>query len=289
MIYLKLFMTAVFWGGTFIAGRVVAENGGPYSASFIRFAVAALLLAGTWMFKSQRLPSLRVGQWVAVALLGLTGVFAYNVFFFKGLESISAGRAALIIALNPIFITLFSALFFRDRLTVRKMAGITISVLGAMIAISRGDIAAFLRQGPGLGEVYIFGCVLSWVTFSLIGKAVLGTLSPLTSVTLAALFGVAALAVPALQDNLLHRLGAYSTDQWLALVYLGALGTAVGFIWYYQGIRKIGPVKAGQFINFVPISAIFLAYLILNEPVTLSLMVGTLLVIGGVIMVQRAP
>lgn len=288
MIYLKLFMTAVFWGGTFIAGRVVAANGGPYSASFIRFAVATLLLLGLWVFKSQRLPSLRAGQWVAVASLGLTGVFAYNVFFFKGLEWISAGRAALIIALNPIFITLFSALFFRDRLTIRKMTGITVSVLGAMIAISQGDLLAFIRQGPGLGEVYILGCVLSWVAFSLIGKAVLGTLSPLSSVTLAALFGVAALAIPALQDNLLHRLGAYSASQWLALVYLGVLGTAVGFIWYYQGIRKIGPVKAGQFINFVPISAIVLAYLILNEPVTLSLLAGTLLVTGGVIVVQRA-
>ena len=282
-------MTAVFWGGTFIAGRVVAANGGPFSASFIRFAVAALLLAGIWMSSSQKLPPLSAGQWMAVASLGLTGVFAYNVFFFKGLEWISAGRAALIIALNPIFITLFSALLFHERLTVRKVAGIAVSVLGAMIAISRGDMASFLRQGPGLGEVFIFGCVLSWVAFTLIGKAVLGALSPLSSVTLAAICGVAALSVPALQDGLLQRLGTYSTGQWIALLYLGIFGTAVGFIWYYQGIRKIGPIKAGQFINFVPISAIVLAYFVLGEPVTLSLVVGTLLVVSGVIMVQRAP
>ena len=74
----------------------------------------------------------------------------------------------------------------------------------------------------------------------------------------------------------------------MALLYLGGLGTAVGFIWYYQGIRTIGPVKAGHFINFVPLSAIILAYLILKEPVTLSLLVGTILVISGVITVQRA-
>jgi drug/metabolite transporter (DMT)-like permease len=63
---------------------------------------------------------------------------------------------------------------------------------------------------------------------------------------------------------------------------LGIFGTVIGFVWYYQGIKAIGPTRAGQFINFVPMSAIVLAFLLLNEPLTSSLLLGALFVITGV-------
>ncbi|UCF65056.1 MAG: DMT family transporter, partial [bacterium] len=64
--------------------------------------------------------------------------------------------------------------------------------------------------------------------------------------------------------------------------YLGFFGTVLGFIWYYQGIKELGPLKAGIFINFVPISAIILSFFILREPITISLFGGAILVIIGV-------
>ncbi|MHC4911621.1 MAG: EamA family transporter, partial [Planctomycetota bacterium] len=57
----------------------------------------------------------------------------------------------------------------------------------------------------------------------------------------------------------------------------------------YQGIKKIGPTKAGLFINFVPVSAVLLAFLILAEPITLSLLIGTMLVTFGVYLTNRVP
>ena len=103
-VYIKLFLTAVFWGGTFIAGRVVAKDVGPFAASFLRFAIASIfLLFITWRVDG-KLPAIKRAQIIPVIFLGMTGVFAYNVLFFKGLKIIEAGRASLIIANNPIFI-----------------------------------------------------------------------------------------------------------------------------------------------------------------------------------------
>ena len=75
---------------------------------------------------------------------------------------------------------------------------------------------------------------------------------------------------------------SYSLADWTSILFLGVFGTVLGFVWYYEGIRKIGPTKAGQFINFVPISAVLLAFLILGEPITWSLLTGGLFVISGV-------
>ena len=109
MIYLKLFLTAVLWGGTFVAGRIAAQDMGPASGSFLRFAVASLLLIAMIWQAQGRLPIPARRQFIPLFLLGLSGVAAYNIFFFLGLKLIPASRASLIVASNPVFIALGAA------------------------------------------------------------------------------------------------------------------------------------------------------------------------------------
>ena len=156
-IYLKLLLTALFWGGTFIAARAVAKNVGPFSAAFLRFIIASVFLLLLTLKVEGRLPKIKRRQFISVILLGMTGVFAYNVFFFKGLKIINAGRAALIVATIPIFITIFSWCFFREKLNLIKVAGIITSVIGVVIVISGGNPAGILdgwtcRPSGGPGE-----------------------------------------------------------------------------------------------------------------------------------------
>ncbi len=286
LVYVKLLLTAVFWGGTFVAGRSLAQNVGPFSAAFFRFAVASLLLVIiTWKAEG-KLVILKKRQLLPVFLLGLTGVFCYNLFFFKGLKLIEAGRAAIIIANNPIFIALFSAVLFKEKLNALKTTGIILSVSGAIVAITKGNPGMVLQGNLGWGEFYILLCVASWVIFSLLGKAVMSDLSPLASVTYSALTGTLLLFLPAYREGLAKCM-YYSVYDWWHIFYLGFFGTVLGFVWFYEGIRQIGPTKAGLFINFVPISAILLAFFILAEPLTISLLIGTLLVTTGVYLTNR--
>ncbi len=279
---IKLLMTAIFWGGTFIAGRIVATNIDPFAAAFLRFFIASVFLLTATRRVEGRFPPVGRKQIFPIFLLGMTGIFTYNVFFFSGLHYISAGRAAIIIANNPIFIGLLSSLIFREKLTPLKLFGIIISVSGAVIVISRGEILQIFSEHLGLGDLFIFGCVASWVIYTLLGKVVMGRLSPLVSVTYASVAGTLALFFPALYRGMFSAVSTYTAPQWLSLFYLGFFGTVLGFLWYYQGINTIGPMKASIFINFVPISAVILAFFILNEPVTLSLLAGVVLVSSGV-------
>jgi len=100
--------------------------------------------------------------------------------------------------------------------------------------------------------------------------------------------GAVALSIPACFEGLIQNIGCHSIMDWFSILYLGIFGTVIGFVWYYEGVKQIGPTKAGLFINFVPISAILLAYLILREPITVSLLVGAGLVVSGVYLTNRA-
>lgn len=280
--YIKLLMTAIFWGGTFISGRMLADSVPPFSAAFFRFLFASVCLYLLFVRREGKIPKLARKQILSVVFLGLTGVLAYNVLFLKGLKLIPAGRASIIIANNPIIISVFSALFFKESLSATKVAGILISVSGAIIAISGGDPSILLAGGIGKGDLFIFGCVLSWSAYSLMGKRVMRDLSPFAAVSHSSAIGMLALLIPAWMEGMPAAVPGYSLVDWGNLAYLGLFGTVLGFVWYYEGIRVIGPSRASLFINFVPISAICLAHIILKEPLTVSLLVGGALVVTGV-------
>jgi drug/metabolite transporter (DMT)-like permease len=287
LLYLKLVLTAVFWGGTFIAGRILAREAGPFSAAFLRFLVASFILVGFVLKTHGALPSLSRQLIFPVTMLGLTGVFAYNALFFSGLKTVTASRASLIITSNPAFIALFAALLFHERLTLVRTLGISLSISGATIVIARGNPLQVLQGGLGSGEVYMFGCVMSWVAYSLIGKVALAKLSPLISVTWACVIGGLFLLPPALYEGLISAVSSYSHAAWMSIVYLGFFGTSLGFIWYYEGIRTIGPSRAGVFINLVPICAVILAFLMLDEAIDNSIILGAILVFSGVYLTNR--
>lgn len=284
MIYFKLVLTAAFWGGTFIAGRLIASTVDPYAAGFLRFLIASLFLIALTRKIEGRLPAIDYNQLIIICLLGLTGIFSYNICFFTGLSFIQANEAALIIAMNPIFISLASALFFKEKLYFNKIIGLCLSVTGALIVISDGNPLILFKQGLGIGQILIFGCVASWVTYSIIGKKAMNNLSAITSVCYSSIAGTLFLLIPALYHGMQGQVASYEWVEWSSLFYLGFFGTVLGFFWYYEGIEAIGPLRAGMFINFVPVSAIILSFLILKEPVTLSLLAGGGCVITGVLL-----
>ena len=280
-VYVKLWLTAVFWGGAFVAGRHVSQRLGPCTIAFLRFAMASVLLLALVRWKEGRWPRPNRSQMGAIALLGATGILAYNVLFFKGLSLIEAGRASLIIATIPAFIALASAVLLGERLGIIKTVGILLSILGAVVVVSRGRLGPEFIQGLGLGELLISGCVLSWVAYSLIGKVVMRTLSPLVAVAYSVAVGTAGLFVSAGLEGLSASVTQASPLDWLAIAYMAVAATVIGFVWFYEGVKQVGATRAGLFINFVPVFAVLLARLFLGEPLTVSLALGAALVLSG--------
>ena len=287
IIYLKLTLTALFWGGTFVAARIVSNHIGPFSASFIRFTAASLFLIMAARLEGTRLPRLAKRQIIPAFLLGMTGVFAYNVFFFSGLQTITAGRASLIVAMNPVLISILSDVFFREKMHAAKIVGAFLCLVGVMLVISHGNPFSLFSGGVGRGELFILGCVVSWVTYSLVGKFIMKDLTAFAAVLYSCAIGAAALLPLALSENITGKIGGFSPVDWLSLIYLAFFGTTLGFHWYYEGIAAIGAARASVFINLVPVTGVFLGWLLLGESVNVSIIAGAILVVGGVYLTNR--
>lgn len=284
-LYLKLTTVAFLWGGTFIAGHQLGESLPPLVSAAARFFVAALLLS-LWLWHQEGgFPALTRKQFIATLGLGATGIYLYNLCFFSALAEISASRTALLVSLNPIMTALVLGTLFREKLGLKRWAGISLAFVGAAIIVVRGELSAIWQDFSGTlgrGELFMLGAVLSWVTYTILGRYALKGLSPLAATTYAAFFGFLMLATTLVLNPSALSDAAFNLNNLLAIVYLGALGTVVAFVWYYQGVQTLGPARAAIFTNLVPVFGVLLAMLLLGETLLPSVMFGGLLVITGV-------
>ena len=289
-VYLTLAAVTMIWGGTFVAGRFLSGSLSPLFTASLRFLLASVALLGfLWI---ARIPLARPTprQWLQLSLLGLFGIFFYNLCFFYGLQYINASRASLIVALNPAVIGLASWLLFKERLGRAKVAGIATCITGAgLVIVSRDPRLLAVTPDAWIGDLLIFGCVLSWGVYSLFSRGLNQSIGPLQTVTFSVLIGSGMLwALAMLRGEVsgaaLINLG---TAQWLSLIYLGVFGSALAYIGYYDGIRKIGATRSGVFIALNPLTAVVLGALLLGEQLTLSMCLGGGLVLVGIYLCNK--
>ena len=281
--YVKLIGAMFMWGGTWIAGRIVAQElVAPLAAPAVRFLLAGIVLAGFALATEGRVPRPQSGaEWGIVSGLAITGIFLYALCFFYGLKHITAGRGALVVALNPVVVALAAWFLGQERMTPAKGTGVAIALAGCLTVIGNGDPFALVHGAVGIGEWLIIGCVLCWTAYTFIGRRATQTLSPLGATLWASLLGALLLGVTALIQGGTD-LRDWSAAVWASVVFLAIGGTALGFTWFADGVKRLGAARASAFVNLVPVFAVLQAAILLDERLGFAVLGGGLLVIAGV-------
>ena len=286
-ILVKLVLTAFFWGGTWIAGRTAVQEMAPLAVASWRFLLATLSL-GAMLYVREGGPRWSVQDWLALACLGLTGVFFYNVFFLYGLRYVEAGRGALVVAFIPAIIALADWLVFRLPMTPMKALGVILAMFGCLLVVTQGQPARLLLGEVGFGEWLLLGTALSWTAYTLINRGIATRFSPLAMTFGGCLVGWLMLTLGALADGSLFDFSATTWRAPVSIAFLGLFGTAVAFTWYSEAISAAGSTKAAAFINLVPVFAVLLGALLLDERLGAGVLTGGAAVIGGILITNRA-
>ena len=283
MIYIKLILVAIMWGGTFIATKMVSHVFGSFTGASYRYLVALLFMVPILLVKDPKAFKVTKKQLFQLSLLGATGIFAYSFFFFTGLRMVKASHGALIVALNPVLVMLISSSIGKERISRIKIIGLLLSITGTAIVIARGDLLDLFTMFTW-GDAFMLGCPISWALYTYFAKDALKFATPLQASTWAIVIGLAMILffVP---------FETYPTKVdwtiWLAIVYLGICGSVLGFVWYYEGIKEIGPVKTSVFNNLIPIFAVMFSVVLLDETIHAYMWYGSALVISGVYIINK--
>jgi drug/metabolite transporter (DMT)-like permease len=285
-LHLKLIIATGFWALTPIFGRLLSGYTAPYALAFARFLVASLALLVFARLRGEALTP-RARDVPAFALLGLSGICLHNVLVFMGTEHTQANRANVIFATITIMVALIDAVFLGKRFRLGAVVGIALGVFGTVIVVTDGAWSTLLDGRIGIGEWLILASAASWAVYSVAGRPLLAIYSPLAVTCIATFFGTTMLAPFVALDwevvpRITRDLGALGM-----IAFLGILNSAIGFLWYYEAVQRIGAVATSAYINLVPIFGVFLSAAILGEVPSAGLLAGGGLVIAALVMINR--
>ena len=288
-IYIILLLMPLFWGGAFGATKHVLLELLPLTASALRFMIAGLLMLlwCAWRKELEWQPIKK--NFLSLLALGTTGVFFYNYFFATGLQYTTAISAALIIVVNPVFTACIASLFMGEARNWRTLMGVTLSLLGVSLVVSKGNLGILTQMSIGIGETYLFGAVASWVIYTLIVKKMARTMGASLLTAVSTMIGAVMLLIYSIiTEHQWSKVLSLSNQTALEMLYLSVCATVVAYLLFNWGIQRIGATKASAYINLMPVNALWIAVIFYGETISAYHLVGMALTIGGVFITTQS-
>lgn len=286
-IYLLIFLTMLFWGGTPVAGKLVIQDIPPLTVGVLRYGVAALCLVALFW---RRLPdprSLSRKDLWNLLWVGLLGVFLNHTLFFLALVFAPAAHGAIIPpTTSPVWTILLAARLGRERVTPGQIAGMILCAVGVVLVARPERLATGGGGTVLLGDVLFLLGGVAWGIYSYVSKVAMLRLSAVATLTFGMVIGTVFLVPVALAERPWSALRSAHVTAWGALGYLTVAGTVLAFLWWNVAIRRVGAGRTAVFTNLVPVFGVLLSWLILGERLTAGQLIGGLLAVVGVLVCQ---
>lgn len=266
-------------GGTAAAvTRYLVGDADPLTLAVLRWGIGFLCVLPVALLLRARWPMRR--DWPAVAALGICFFGLFFIFYNIAVGYTTAARASLALSTLPLQTMLIGALLGAEPLTLRKSAGVGIAMLGVFAALASG-----LSQAPAgawRGELIMTAAVLCMAVYNVLSRPLMQRSSALGFLAVGMGFGAAALTLAGVATGRISVLADFGPPQLIAGAYLGVGGGALAFILWVLALQRATPTQVANTMTLNPIAAALLATQLVDEPITLNLVIGVIAVCLGI-------
>ncbi|MBB3945985.1 drug/metabolite transporter (DMT)-like permease [Rhizobium skierniewicense] len=284
--YLVLIIATLCWGGNAVAGKMAVGHISPMVLTSLRWTIAVALITAI------SLPQL-VRDWPVVKTrlpyffaLGAIGYTCFNATLYTALKYTSAVNVAVIQAVIPTVIFAFNFALFRTRIFIGQIVGFILTITGVALLASRGDLISLLALKVNIGDAIMLLAVLAYAIYTVM----LRWKPKVNWRTLMAIPAVAALmsSLPLLLWEVSQNTAVWPDAKgWMITVYTALFASLIAQIFFILGVERIGPNRAGLFINLIPVFGTLLSVMILGETLHPYQIFALLLTLGGIAVAER--
>ena len=264
-LYWPMTMTLLMWGFMNVPTAFALAEMAPLQLLLLRTAIAVLILAPLARLRDGLLLPLP-GDRITAALMGLSGVFFNNVFFFNAMKRTSLTNVAILFATSPFITAVLARIFLGERLTLRRVLGIVIALAGAVSLLCKGDLSLLADLKMNTGDLLELGAACTISVMTILGRRIKKT--PPITVTLCVMFTsfvATALTITVTGTPLNFAL---SNRAIFGVVYVGVFASAGAYMFQQMSIQRIGAGATGAFLNGSPALAIFGAVVFMGETIS---------------------
>lgn len=286
-----ILIAVTIWASSISVIKVILVEIAPLTLAFIRCAFASLILIVAVLLAKESSQFFRAirSDWKHLFVLGLIGITVFNSAQIFGVQRTSTALAGILLSTSPLFMVILSVLFLHEVITKNKFLGILVGFIGIILVFikGQGDVDPFESQAFW-GNLSLISAALSWAVYSVHNKKLFEKYSPLHLTAGAYLFGTPMILLFVLAFEDLSDLGSIPATNWLALLYLGVLASGITLLLWNYALNRMDASRASVFLFLIPVIAVLIGWLILDETVTIYTFVGGAFILMGVYLAQRS-
>jgi len=289
-LYTALLIATFFWGSLPIASKAIIAEVGPLQQSLVRGVTAFIVLTGFALATGGPRIVTDVLRYPRVFVVqGFLGFFASSVTSLLTLNYATASLQTVLVGTYPVMLALMTR--GSERISRQVMGGTTIALLGVVVVVAGDDPGRVFSggvdpRGVALGLLTAFIIAASQM---LARQSMVSGVHPVGLTSMAAAASVPMLLVVAWTFGAPDEIVRASPSALIGLGYLGLFCTSINFALWYWGLKYISAARAASIQYLTTPLGVFLAWLILGEPLTLEIVGGAGLVVGGVVISQMPP
>ena len=264
-LYWPMTMTLLMWGFMNVPTAFALFEMSPLQLLLFRTAIAAVILAPLALWRDGRLLPEK-GDRLTAALMGLSGVFLNNIFFFNAMKRTSLTNVAILFATSPFITAVLARIFLDEKLTLRRVLGIAIALAGAVSLLCKGNLSLLADLKMNTGDLLELGAAFTISVMTILGRRIKKT--PPITVTLwvmLASFLATALTILVTKTPLNFALSPRAV---FGVLYVGIFASAGAYMFQQMSIQRIGAGATGAFLNGSPALAIFGAVVFMGETIS---------------------
>jgi drug/metabolite transporter (DMT)-like permease len=274
----------LFWGSSYLFIKIGIETLPPFSLIAGRLMIGAALLGLVLLVAREPLPrEPRVyGHLVVMAVINIAVPFTLITW---GEQFIDSALASILNATVPLFTIILAALAFHDEaITVSRLVGLAIGFVGVVVLVSRG-LSGTLGEGSILGELAMIGSSVSYAIGNVYARRNARGLRPMVPAFFQVVF---ALGITATLAMVLEQpwTAAPAPEALFSVLWLGVFGSGLAYLIFFRLLRDWGSTRTSMVAYLLPVVGIVLGGIVLGEVIDARIVVGTVLVIGGVALVN---
>ncbi len=258
MTYLLLILATMFWGGNYIAGKLLVHRIDPIMLTEIRWLLTALLLSILYHKKVVKNLSIIRHNFFVLFLLAFLGQVSFPVTLYVGLQTTTSLNAAIYMAATPAIMILMNFIFFRENISLNKIFGVLLSTIGVLFVITKGNFnLSNTFSHINTGDIWAMVSAFSWAMYCVLLRKKSKELDGQSFVTVSAIIG-SIILLPILFAT--HRFpteatldGYFHINTLLGILYLVIFPSWLAFVFWSKGMHEIGATKGGIFTHLIPL------------------------------------
>ena len=282
-----LTLASLFWAANWVVGRAMRNDMAPVAMGFWRWAIALLILLPIAAPELRRRWHVVRSNWLTLTVLGLLGAVVFNTLIYVGLQYTAATNGVLFNSISPILIILLSWVVARERISRLQTYGVSLSLVGVLTIVARGDIATLAAFHFNRGDLWLITAMFLWAIYTIVLRRRPPELSAMGFLTAMLLFSLPFLLPFYLWEFSVRGGFRLTPATMAALAYYGTLPSIVAYLFWNRGVAQVGPTKAGLFVHLMPVFGALLAVIFLGERLYAYHYAGAGLIFGGIFLTTR--